>query len=100
MTAKTHSDAAPTLEMVAAKAGVSRATVSRVVNGSPKVSPEITTAVREAIEALNSGRPSALEPGSRLGAAFQSLARDLAGIAKERTERQSGVLTRFVLRRA
>jgi DNA-binding LacI/PurR family transcriptional regulator len=53
MTAKTHPDSAPTLEMVAARAGVSRATVSRVVNGSPKVSPEITTAVREAIEALN-----------------------------------------------
>jgi MinD-like ATPase involved in chromosome partitioning or flagellar assembly len=60
----------------------------------------IPSCYREAIEALNSGRPPALEPNSRLGTAFQTLARDLAGIAKERTERQSGVLTRLVLRRA
>ena len=39
--------------MVAARAGVSRATVSRVVNGSPKVSPDVATAVHEAIAALN-----------------------------------------------
>lgn len=42
----------PTLEMVAAAAGVSRATVSRVVNGSPKVSPEVVRAVNEAIARL------------------------------------------------
>lgn len=45
--------AAPTLEMVAARAGVSRATVSRVVNGSPRVSPEVASAVQSAIEALD-----------------------------------------------
>jgi len=39
--------------MVAAKAGVSRATVSRVVNGSPKVSPAIVAAVNRAITQLN-----------------------------------------------
>ncbi|HEY0260683.1 MAG TPA: LacI family DNA-binding transcriptional regulator [Lacisediminihabitans sp.] len=43
----------PTLEMVAARAGVSRATASRVVNGSPKVTPEVAEAVRAAIDALN-----------------------------------------------
>lgn len=42
----------PTLEMVAALAGVSRSTVSRVINDSPKVTPEALAAVNAAIEEL------------------------------------------------
>jgi DNA-binding LacI/PurR family transcriptional regulator len=44
---------APTLEMVAARAGVSRATASRVVNGSPKVTPAVVAAVNAAIAELD-----------------------------------------------
>lgn len=43
----------PTLEMVAAAAGVSRSTVSRVINGSPKVRPEVVATVNRAIARLN-----------------------------------------------
>ena len=43
----------PTLEEVAAAAGVSRSTVSRVVNGSTQVSAEVLEAVNEAIDKLN-----------------------------------------------
>src|SRR5919198_1003140 len=42
----------PTLEEVGAVAGVSRATVSRVINRSPKVSPEARVAVERAIARL------------------------------------------------
>jgi DNA-binding LacI/PurR family transcriptional regulator len=42
----------PTLERVASRAGVSRATASRVVNGSTKVAPEIQEAVRRAVAEL------------------------------------------------
>ncbi len=44
---------APTLEAVAAAAGVSRSTVSRVVNGSPQVSPDVVASVNAAIERLH-----------------------------------------------
>jgi DNA-binding LacI/PurR family transcriptional regulator len=44
---------APTLEAVAAEAGVSRSTVSRVVNGSNQVSAAVEAAVHAAIERLH-----------------------------------------------
>ena len=44
--------ASVTVEDVARVAGVSRATVSRVINGSPRVSPEARLAVTQAIEEL------------------------------------------------
>ncbi|OPG11125.1 GH1 family beta-glucosidase [Microbispora sp. GKU 823] len=42
----------PTLETVAARAGVSRATVSRVVNGETSVSPDVRAAVLRAVQEL------------------------------------------------
>jgi DNA-binding LacI/PurR family transcriptional regulator len=47
-----HPGSGPTLEEVGAVAGVSRATVSRVINRSPKVSPEAREAVELAIAKL------------------------------------------------
>ncbi|BCJ73090.1 LacI family DNA-binding transcriptional regulator [Catellatospora bangladeshensis] len=51
-TQRTRSAGRPTLDEVAALAGVGRGTVSRVVNGSPQVSPEARSAVQEAIKEL------------------------------------------------
>jgi LacI family transcriptional regulator len=44
---------APTLEAVAAAAGVSRSTASRVLNGSSNVSPDAASSVRKAVTRLN-----------------------------------------------
>jgi DNA-binding LacI/PurR family transcriptional regulator len=46
-------DGRPTLEAVAARAGVGRGTVSRVINGSTQVSPRVREAVLQAIEDLD-----------------------------------------------
>jgi DNA-binding LacI/PurR family transcriptional regulator len=49
---RTRSLGRPTLDQVAARAGVGRGTVSRVVNGSPQVSAEARAAVQQAIAEL------------------------------------------------
>jgi LacI family transcriptional regulator len=49
----THQHRPVTIHEVAERAGVSIATVSRVVNGSTKVDPQLAERVREAITALN-----------------------------------------------
>lgn len=49
---RSRSTGRPTLEEVAARAGVGRGTVSRVVNGSAQVSPKARQAVQDAIDAL------------------------------------------------
>ena len=52
MPVRPHRAARPTLEDVAAQAGVSRATASRVLNASPRVSPEAHEAVTAAVTVL------------------------------------------------
>ena len=87
----------PTLEQVAARAGVGRGTVSRVVNGSPRVSERTRAAVQEAVaelgyvpnraaRALAAGSADAialvvLEPESRLFAEpyFSGILRGVSG---------------------
>ncbi|GAA1833068.1 LacI family DNA-binding transcriptional regulator [Luedemannella flava] len=49
---RTRSAGRPTLDQVAARAGVGRGTVSRVVNGSPQVSASARAAVEQAIDEL------------------------------------------------
>jgi LacI family transcriptional regulator len=63
----------PTMKDVAGVAGVSLATVSRVVNGSPEVRPDIAARVRDAVEVL----------GYR---------RDLTASTLRRTDRQSATI--------
>jgi pilus assembly protein CpaE len=53
-----------------------------------------------ALEALNGGTPFVLEPKTRLASGVQAMARDLAGMTKERPAAQAGMLTRLVWRRA
>lgn len=57
-------DQMTTIYDVAAKAGVSASTVSRVINGSAGVAPELTLRVNEAIEVLGY-RPNRLARGLR-----------------------------------
>lgn len=52
MSSRTRPAGRPTLDQVAARAGVGRGTVSRVVNGSPQVSAEARAAVEKAIAEL------------------------------------------------
>jgi septum formation inhibitor-activating ATPase MinD len=72
--------------------------VERVIGG--EVTATLPSDYKAALEALNNGRPLVLEKESRLGTAFLGFARDLAGIVKERAEKQAGVLGRLAWRRA
>jgi len=77
---------------------IAHADIERAVGGS--VEHLIPSDYRSAIEALNAGRPLAMDRESKLGQAFQRFAKDLAGVAKEQVERPSGVLGRLAWRRA
>ncbi|MEU9355358.1 LacI family DNA-binding transcriptional regulator [Streptomyces griseoloalbus] len=94
----------PTLEAVAARAGVSRATVSRVVNGSDGVREPLAERVRQAVEELGyvpnqaarslvTKRHDAIavivaEPETRVFA-DPFFARQMRGISKELTARDN-----------
>lgn len=77
---------------------ISHADIERALGGPVK--HLIPSDYRSAVEALNAGRPVVLDSDGRLGAAFQTFAKDLAGVAKEGVERQPGMLARLAWRRA
>jgi len=71
--------------------------VERVIGGDVK---RIPSDYKAALDALNAGRPLVLDMESRLAKSLSAFAKDLAGVAKERAERPSGVLGRLAWRRA
>ena len=64
--------------------------VARVV-GSP-VSFSVPSDYRAALQALNKGRPLALDNHNKLAASFRELAHDLAGVPARAPEQETGGL--------
>jgi pilus assembly protein CpaE len=79
------------------EAVIAQEDVERVVGGDVK---RIPSDYKSAVDALNAGRPLVLDMESRLAKALSAFAKDLAGVAKDRAERPSGVLGRLAWRRA
>jgi Flp pilus assembly CpaE family ATPase len=77
---------------------IAHADIERAVGGP--VEHLIPSDYRSAIEALNAGRPLAMDRENKLGLAFQGFAKDLTGVAHDRDERQTGMLGRLAWRRA
>jgi LacI family transcriptional regulator, galactose operon repressor len=93
----------PTMKQVAAVAGVSLATVSRVVNGGPTVRPDLAARVNEAVELLgyrHNHTASSLRRADRLSASIGLIFEDVANPffsavhrGVEDVARERGVLT-------
>ena len=79
-------------------AEIRHADVERVVGDSVK--HLIPSDYRTAIEALNAGRPLALERHGRLAQSFRAIAGDLAGIVKQPQQHSTGILGKLAFRRA
>jgi pilus assembly protein CpaE len=71
--------------------------VERVVGANVK---RIPSDYRTAVDALNNGRPVALDVDSRLAKSLTSFAKDLAGHGKERAAQPASALGRLAWRRA
>jgi LacI family transcriptional regulator len=93
----------PTMKQVAAVAGVSLATVSRVVNGGPSVRPDLAVRVHDAVELLgyrHNHTASSLRRADRLSASIGLIFEDVANPffaavhrGVEEVARERGVLT-------
>src|SRR5262245_65246405 len=71
----------PTMKQVAAVAGVSLATVSRVVNGGPRVRPDLAARVQHAVDLLgyrHNLTASSLRRADRLSASIGLIIEDVA----------------------
>ena len=71
----------PTMKQVASLAGVSLATVSRVVNGGPSVRPDLAARVHEAVDLLgyrHNLTASTLRRANRLSASIGLIFEDVA----------------------
>jgi pilus assembly protein CpaE len=79
------------------QADIGQTEIEKVVGSSAYLLP---SDYRVAVEALNAGRPVALDKDQRLSRAFRSFASELAGIAKPQRESRGGMLSRLALRRA
>jgi pilus assembly protein CpaE len=78
-------------------AAIAQEDVERVIGSDVK---RIPSDYKVALDALNAGRPLVLDIDSRLAKALAAFAKDLAGVAKERAEKPSGMLGRLAWRRA
>ena len=93
----------PTMKQVAAVAGVSLATVSRVINGGPSVRPDLAARVNDAVELLgyrHNHTASSLRRADRLSATIGLIFEDVANPffsavhrGVEDVARERGVLT-------
>jgi pilus assembly protein CpaE len=79
------------------RADIGQSEIEKVVGVSAQVLP---SDYRVAVDALNAGRPVALDKDQRLARAFRSFATELAGLAKPAREARGGMLSRLALRRA
>jgi len=79
------------------KADIGQADVEKVIGMAAQSLP---SDYRAAVDALNTGRPIALDKDKKLGRAFNAFAGELAGVAKAARPAGGGMLSRLALRRA
>ncbi|HXW05669.1 MAG TPA: AAA family ATPase [Vicinamibacterales bacterium] len=70
------------------RAEIGQRDVERAVGSS--ISHQFPSDYRRALTAMHKGRPLALDNHNQLSASFKALARELAGLSDERTERSTG----------
>lgn len=81
------------------RAEINQDDIERAVGGP--ITHQVPSDYRRALEAMNKGRPLAVDNHNELAASFKSLARELAGVPDDSRDRKSaGLLGRFSGRRS